>query len=118
MQPRAPTPIEPGGTYPHSPSPEPPLYREKDIQGYTPYLGHWLPLAITKKHPFFLVFSGNLPETTAKKYPLPEKMGTRMRPLCIRVGWGEGVGMQHEDYALVSAESGLHLGGGELGGRV
>ena len=56
---RAPTPIELGGTYAHSPSSEPPPpSREKDIQGYTPYLGgYWLPLAITKT-PLFLVFSG------------------------------------------------------------
>ena len=49
-----PPPIEPGGTRARSPSPE---------------------------HPFFRVFSGNLPETIRPKYtPFPEKMGIRMRP--------------------------------------
>ena len=38
--PLAPTPIEPEGTYARSPSPEP------------PYLGCWLPFAITKTPPF------------------------------------------------------------------
>ena len=40
-----------------------PLSREEDIQENTPYLGYWLPLAIKKKHPLFLLFSGNIPET-------------------------------------------------------
>ena len=48
---RAPHAIEPGGAYAHSPSPEPPYLGGKDIQGNTPYLGDWLPLAITKNTP-------------------------------------------------------------------
>ena len=47
-----------------------PLSREKDIQAriYPPSSGigyRWQ----LQKHPLFLVFSENLPETTAKKYP-------------------------------------------------
>ena len=77
--PGPPTPIEPGGTYAHYPSPEPPYLGKRISKVIAPYLGYWLPLAITKT-PLFLVFSGNLPETTARNTPFPEKMGTRMRP--------------------------------------
>ena len=34
-----------------------------------PSIRYWLLLATLQKTPLFLVFSGNLPETTAKKYP-------------------------------------------------
>ena len=69
-----------------------PPSREK---GYTPYLGYWLPLAVTKKHhTLFWVFLGNLPETTGAKIPpFPEKMGIRMRPLTpglTHSEWGGG----------------------------
>ena len=54
-------------------------------KGYTPYLGYWLPLAITQ-NTHFPGFSGNLPETTVKNTPFPEKMGpTHAAPLCVRV---------------------------------
>ena len=74
---------------------------------YTPYLGYWLPLAITKKDPLFRAFSGNLPETTAPKdLPLPEKMGivTQVAPLCIRVGGGdlEYLKMCHVTYKFIT----------------
>ena len=83
----APTPIEPGGTYAHSPSPEPPYLGKRISKEIPPYLGYWLPLALTKKHPLFLVISGNLPENTAKKYPpFPRKWERACGPLCIRVG--------------------------------
>ena len=61
--------VESGGTYDHSPPPEPPyLGKRISKDNIFPYLGYWLPLAITKKKKI-LVFSGNLPETTAKKTP-------------------------------------------------
>ena len=73
--------------------PPPPLSREKDIQGYIPYLGYWLPLAITKKIPFScMVFLGNLPETTAPNTPFPEKMpngNPHVAPYAFE--WGAGV---------------------------
>ena len=64
-----PTPIEPGDAYmlvPHNLNP--------------PY------------HPLFRTLSGNLPETTAKNTPSPEKMGIRMRPLMHSSGGGGGGG--------------------------
>ena len=94
VAPGRPTPIETGGIYAHTPLPDnpPPLSREKDIQGYTPYLGYWLPLAITKKTPLFLVFSVNLPETTAKKYPLSRENGnSHAAPYAFE--WGPGVSL-------------------------
>ena len=49
---------------------------------------HW---QLQKKTPPFLVLSGNLPETTAKKYPpFPRKWNAHAAPLCIRVGGGGG----------------------------
>ena len=76
-QPPPPTPIEPGVTCMLVPHHRIPPISGK---GYTPYLGYWLPLAITKPPPF-RIFSGNLPETTAQKYPpFPKKMGIYMRP--------------------------------------
>ena len=40
------------------------------------YVGYWLPLAITKKHPLIIrAFSGNLNKTMAKKYPLSRENG-------------------------------------------
>ena len=48
-----------------------------------PYIGYWLLLAITKT-PLLRVFSGNLPETTANKYPLsPENRNMHAAPSCI-----------------------------------
>ena len=76
---RAPTTIEPGGTYAHSPS------------AVSPYLGYWLPLAITKNTPF-PYFLGKSSRDYGQNTPFPEKMGTPMHaaPLCIRLG-GPGV---------------------------
>ena len=67
---------------------------------YTPYLGYWLPLAITttKNRPF-PGFLWNLPETTPPKYPLSrenEKMEKRMRPP-YAFDWG-GPGHQYDFY--------------------
>ena len=42
-----------------------------------------------KRHLIFPVFSENLPETTAKYPPLPEKIGIRMRP-SYAFEWGGG----------------------------
>ena len=104
-KPGAPTPIEPGGTYAHSPSPQPPYPGKrisKDIP-YTPYLGygyHWQ-LQKTPPFPGFLEksshdvlitcinwdYSCNKQQTTKNTTPFPEKMGKRMRPpYDIRVG--------------------------------
>ena len=63
------TPIEPGGTYARSPSPESPYYLRKKI-----YPLSWVLVTIGsyKKHRLFQTFSGNLPKrakTMAKKYP-------------------------------------------------
>ena len=80
--PPRPTPIEPGGTYVHSPSPEPPPPPPSRVFGY-----HWQ----LQKHPLFRVFSGNLPETTAKICPLSRENGNmHAASLCIRVGGGGG----------------------------
>ena len=44
-----------------------------------------------KNHPFFQVFSGNFPETTAKNTSFSEKMGMCMRPPHA-FEWGMGAG--------------------------
>ena len=49
---RPPTLIEPGGTYAHSPSPEPPISGKRISRDIPPYLRYWLPLAITENIPF------------------------------------------------------------------
>ena len=83
-----PTPIEPGGTYAHSPPCTWTPYLGKRISKDKPpiygigYRGQ-LP---NKKNPGF---PGNLPETTARIPPFPEKMGTRMRPP-YAFEWGPG----------------------------
>ena len=62
--------IEPGGTYiliPYHLKPPPPHLGK----GYNPYLGYWLyTIGNYRKPHLFRAFSGILPETTAKKYPL------------------------------------------------
>ena len=67
-----------------------PPISEKDIQGYTPlHLGYWLPLAITKTHPF-PGFRGKSSRDEGQKIPpFPEKMGTHMRPP-FAFEWGGG----------------------------
>ena len=87
-----PPPIEPGGTfYARSPSPEPPVSREKDTPPPPPMWGigyHW---QLKKKKNLFRVFSGNRPETTAKNTPLSQESGNaHAAPSCIRVGGGGG----------------------------
>ena len=80
--PPPPTPIESGGTYARSSSPE------------TPYLGKRIyPLSrALVTIPFPELFSGNLPRLYApQSILLPEKMGTHMRrraPYAFRVGAG------------------------------
>ena len=73
-----PTPIEPVGRLPmlipHLLNP--PISGKGYPRIYPPISGIGY-----KKHLLFLVFSRNLPETTAKKYPFPEKMRMRVRPL-------------------------------------
>ena len=80
--PPPPTPIEPGGgggTYAHSPSPKP------------PYLGYWLPLAITKNTPFSGLSREIFPRLLPKNTPLSRENGnTHEAPSCIRVGGGGG----------------------------
>ena len=72
-----------------------PLSREKDIQGYTPYLGYWLPLAITKNTPFFWFSREIFPRLRPKITPLsPENGNAHAASLCIRVG-GRGRPTQH-----------------------
>ena len=83
-------------TYAHSPSPEPPpppLFREKDIQGYTPHLGYWLPLAITKKNTPFSWFSREIFQRLRQKKipPFPRKW-ERACPLMHSSGGGGGGG--------------------------
>ena len=83
MKTRACTPIEPGGggTYAHSPSPEPSYIGKRISKDIPPYLGYLLPLAITKKTPPFPGFLGNASRDYSQKIPpFTEKMGTRMRP--------------------------------------
>ena len=63
----------------HLNPPPPPPISVKDIQGYTPYLGYWLPLTNKKSIPFSPGFLGkssseNIPETTAQNTPFPEKI--------------------------------------------
>ena len=83
-QPPSHTPVESGGTT------WTPLFWEKD--NYTPYLRYWLPLAVTKKHLLFRVFSGNLPETIAPKYsPFPRKWEYACGPLNKRSSRGRRV---------------------------
>ena len=71
---------------PHHMNPPPPLSRGKRI-GYTPYLGYWLPLAITTTTKIsFSGFSREIfPILRQTKFPFLEKMGIRMRPPCILV---------------------------------
>ena len=84
----APTPIEPGGTYAHSPLPEP------------PYLGYWLPLAITKTPPF-PGFLGKCSRDYGQKIPpFPEKTGIRMRPP-YAFEWGPGVLQVKTEHLLI-----------------
>ena len=67
-----------------------PISREKDI---TPYLGHWLPLAITTNKKQFSWFSREFfPRRRPKNTPppFPEKMGMRMRPPHAFEGGGGG----------------------------
>ena len=70
FQPGPPPPIEPGGIYAHSPSPEPPYLGEmisKDI--HVPPSWVLVTVGNYKKLPLFCVFSGILPKTTDQKYP-------------------------------------------------
>ena len=88
----APTPIEPGGTIPHHLNP-PPLSQEKDIQRYTHISGIGYRWQLPKKHrvPLFLVFSGNLPETTAKNTGPPfQRKWERACGLPYAFEWGGG----------------------------
>ena len=92
--PPPPHPIEPGGTYARSPSPEPPI----SGKGYTPYLGYWLPLAIPKT-PHFPGFLGKSSRYYAwlPKYPPPPFFLRKWEyiqscgPSCIRAGGGGDV---------------------------
>ena len=80
---RAPTPKEPGVPMlvPHHPKPPP------------PYLGYWLPLAITKNAPFSWFSREIFPRLRPKNYPLSRVNGNaHAAPLCIRVGAGRGRG--------------------------
>ena len=93
-----PTPIEPGGTYARSPSPEPPppLSREKD---YTPlYLGYWLPVAtkpnfITKTHTPFSGFSREIfPRLLPKNAPPPPHFPRKWEYACCPLMHSSGGG--------------------------
>ena len=66
-----PTPIEPGGTYARSPSPEPPPPPPIPIseKGYYPLSLVLVTISNYQKHPLFLAFLGNIPETKATRYP-------------------------------------------------
>ena len=59
-------------------------------KGYTPYLGYWLPLAVTKHTPSFGLSQEIFPRLKPKKYPLfPENMGTCMlHPYAFEFGGG------------------------------
>ena len=85
----SPPPIEPGGTYAHSASPEPPppSHLGKRIsKNIPPYLGYWLPLAITKNIPFSW-FSREIFRDYGQKYPLSRENGNaHAAPICVRVG--------------------------------
>ena len=73
-----------------------PLFREKDIQGYTvytPYLGYWLPFAITKNIPFSWFSREIFPRLRPENTPLSRANGNaQAAPLCIPVG---GPGNDH-----------------------
>ena len=79
LPPPPPTPTESGGAYmyTHSPSPKPPYFGGKR---YTPYLGYWLPLAITQKNtPIPALAQDIFPRLYAQKYPFPDKIETYLR---------------------------------------
>ena len=83
-----PTPIEQGGTYAHSPSPEPP-YLRKRIYTPPPLSRVLVTIGNYKKKPLSVlsleIFLRLLPNNT----PFPEKMGIRMRPPHA-FDWGGG----------------------------
>ena len=90
-------PIESGDTYARSPITWTPLSRGGGGGGrYTPYLGYWLPLAITQTF-HFLWLSQEIFQTLCPKIPppppLPENMGTCMHPPYV-FKWGGGGGRQ------------------------
>ena len=70
------------GTYARSPSPEPPISREKIL---------FRALAIKQITPFPSFLGKFLPWLRPQNGPFPEKMGTRMRPP-YAFGWGGGGG--------------------------
>ena len=82
--PPPPPPIEPGGTYARSPSPEPPisgkgytpLSLEKDII-VPPYIGYWLPLAKKKKQKTSGFSPEIFPRLQPKNTPPPLSRGWR-----------------------------------------
>ena len=71
----------------------PPISGEMISKDIPLCLRYWLPLAITKKYPLFLVFSGILPETTAPKYPpFPRKWERACGPVMHSSGGPESRG--------------------------
>ena len=101
-----------GYLYALSPSPEPPpppQYLGKIIYPLIPGIGyHW---QLHKTAPFP---SENLPETAAKTYPFPEKMGIHMRPpppMYSSGGGGEDPGLIAISCLVVCRSEGPQGGG-------
>ena len=88
--PGLPTPIEPGGTYARSSSPEPP-YLGKRIYTCTHVYGYWLPLAMTKTPPF-PGFLGKSSRDYGQKYPISREWECACGPLSGGGGGGGGGG--------------------------
>ena len=82
-----------------NPPPPPPPQREKDIP-----LSRVLVTIGNYNNKKSRAFLGNLPETTAKYTPFPEKMGIRMRPLMHSSGGGGGlISKKPGDWRLFSS---------------
>ena len=80
-----PTPIEAGGTYARSPSPERPPPPPHLGKGVYPLSRVLVTIANYKKHgvALFRAFSGNLPETLAKKFPISRENGKTLVQVLI-----------------------------------
>ena len=92
LAPPGPHSHKPGGTYAHSPSPEPPISGKGYPRIYTPLSRVLVTVGNYKNTPFPGFLGKSSRDYGQKIPPFPEKMGTRMRPLCIRVGGGGGAG--------------------------